>query len=509
MKRCITISLLLFLTLFMKGAIATVWYVNGVTGSDTNPGTVSEPLTSISTAVSLSMGGDVIKVAEGTYQEEVLVEGFDGLSISGGWNVDFSLHNPQDYQTIILDPDPTADTIAFSFLSSINCTLEGFTIQDFYKGVFSNNLRTDIDRSSIVSVYVLNNRMFNQRQYGIHFYSSYLVIEHNEVFGSGYAGIAGHADYSITHADIDGNYIEGSKGYGLYLIGAKQWNISNNYIIGSSSAGMNLNYCCYPKYVLNNTIVYNDGPGIRAGYVPVIYAKNNLVAFNGDYGLKRDGGYIIQPENNLVFGNLPDNYHDWVAAASDIQLDPELDPATYTLTSTSPAIDAGLDLTTTNIPNHPVTDYFGTPRTIEAGGDGLYDIGAHEYVPYIAFQEFNISKAEIKDKKNGYKLSLAGDFIWGADSDGIDILNEDVTITIGDYIEIIPAGAFQWDAVEENYLYIGVTGGITKFVFKQNGTFSCKASDLDLDVMNFEMPVYVALQVGDDMGETGVFFKIK
>ena len=63
--------------------------------------------------------------------------------------------------------------------------------------------------------------------------------------------------------------------------------------------------------------------------------------------------------------------------------------------------------------------------------------------------------------------------------------------------------------MEENYLHIGVTGGITKFVFKPNGTFSFKASDLDLDVMNFEMPVYVALQVGDDMGETGVFFKIK
>ena len=61
-------------------------------------------------------------------------------------------------------------------------------------------------------------------------------------------------------------------------------------------------------------------------YVPVIYAKNNLVAFNGDYGLKRDGGYIVQPGNNLVYGNLPDNYHDWVAADSDIQLDPELDP---------------------------------------------------------------------------------------------------------------------------------------------------------------------------------------
>jgi hypothetical protein len=84
-----------------------------------------------------------------------------------------------------------------------------------------------------------------------------------------------------------------------------------------------------------------------------------------------------------------------------------------------------------------------------------------------------------------------------------------VTITIGDYIETIPAGAFQWDAVEENYLYIGVPGGITKFVFRQNGTFSCDASGLDLDVMNFEMPVYVALQIGDDMGETGVFFKIK
>ncbi len=388
-----TLSLLvpLFLLLLPVQAFAEVWYVSSTNGNDLNSGTIMAPLASISAAVNdQAQNGDSILVSEGTYQEEILVEDFDTLTISGGWNADFSARNSDLYPTELMDPDITGYTTAFTFKRSFNCVLEGFTIQDFYKGIFSDNYNSGIDDAflaSTVAVHVTNNRMFNQRQYGIHFYSSYLVIEDNEIYDSGYANIAGHANYYVTHADINSNVIQGSNGYGLYLIGHKSWNIFNNFVSGHEIAGMNLNHCCERKYVLNNTIVFNNGSGIRGGYVPIIVANNNLIAFNGNYGIKRDGGYFIYSGNNLVFGNLPEDYYQQVAHPDDIHLDPMIDPVTFKLTSDSPAIDAGLDLTLTVYPGYPEADYFNAPRTLAAGGDGLYDIGAHEYylsIPEIA-----------------------------------------------------------------------------------------------------------------------------
>jgi len=506
----ITLLLILLQPIPATGA---VWHVNGATGNDANPGTVSAPLASIGAAViGLAQDGDIIRVAEGTYQEEVVIDGFDGLTISGGWSVNFLAQSPHNHPTVIIDPDPSANTIAFSFLSSINCVLEGFTTQGFQWGVYSLNERIDIVRSEIVAVNVANNRILSPRHYGIYFRSSYMVIEGNEVIGSGDSAIAGHGDYAITHADIVGNYVEGAKIYGLYLIGYNRWNIYNNFIIGNGSAGLNLNLGS--MNVLNNTILYNAGPGIRSGYYPIVYAHNNIVAFNNDYGLRRDNGWPISGYN-LVFGNNPADYNPdtetktgWPPAPTDIQQDPVLDPSTYTLTSDSPAINAGLDLTT--YPRgYPVTDYFGTPRSLLAGGDGFYDIGAHEYIPYTIFQTFNVSHAKVKEKKGAYNISLKGDFILGEDSNGIDIIYEDVTVTIGDFVEIIPAGAMQWDAEAQNYQYIGASGEITKFVLTLNGKFNCDVSSVNPDIADFSAPVYVALQIGDDLGETNIIFDVK
>ena len=104
---------------------------------------------------------------------------------------------------------------------------------------------------------------------------------------------------------------------------------------------------------------------------------------------------------------------------------------------------------------------------------------------------------------------MKGDFILGADSNGIDIINEDVTVTMGNFVETIPAGGFQWDAVAQNYQYMGVSGGITKFVLTQNDKFNCDASGVNYGVADFAAPVYVALQIGDDMGEANVLFDQK
>jgi hypothetical protein len=68
---------------------------------------------------------------------------------------------------------------------------------------------------------------------------------------------------------------------------------------------------------------------------------------------------------------------------TDITVDPQLDPVTHHLTAGSPCIDAGLD--------HyydwwngdvypPNTDFDGDGRSVALGGDGLYDMGADEYV---------------------------------------------------------------------------------------------------------------------------------
>src|SRR3954470_7947874 len=78
-------------------------YFVSSTGSDANAGTLAAPFKTIQKAVNTGVSADVIKVALGTYSENVVVAN-KALTIYGGYSADFSSRNSATNLTVISSP---------------------------------------------------------------------------------------------------------------------------------------------------------------------------------------------------------------------------------------------------------------------------------------------------------------------------------------------------------------------------------------------------------------------
>ena len=183
--------------------------------------------------------------------------------------------------------------------------------------------------------------------------------------------------------------------YGLYSVGSatsvlgevhaayNEYGIYSEYDLGTtiqnslvhSNAVSGIHVTGSSGVVAHNTLWGNGfGGGTTAGAGAVglrsgatVQVANNIIVSNDD-GLNCDGclgslGY------NLVWGNTTDYVNDASAASTDLSVDPLFMSATegdYRLSSTSPAIDAGV---TTSV----VTDFYGDTRPSGAAPDLGYD----------------------------------------------------------------------------------------------------------------------------------------
>ncbi|MFQ5613885.1 MAG: hypothetical protein ACE5H9_17325, partial [Anaerolineae bacterium] len=73
--------------------------------------------------------------------------------------------------------------------------------------------------------------------------------------------------------------------------------------------------------------------------------------------------------------------------------------------------------------------------------------------------------------------------------------------------ETVPAGSFERDNDDEGFQFDGDNGGIKKIDLRDDGEFRVKGRDLNLDGINLDEPVAFSLQIGDDLGETGIPFE--
>lgn len=341
---------------------------------------VPKDYTTIEDAIKASEKGDKIKVAQGTYYENIAMK--EGVILEGGWSKDFSRRDVATYVTTI-DGGKGGGWVVYG---ANGATLDGFAIVNaraigeegterrrigsgvhlrFSSPIIKNNTIKTNEPSGIYcygsSATIMNNIISENKEAGIRIENgSRLLIDGNIIKNNGEAGISSggpeNSYFKVFRNTINNN------GRGGIDADALSGIISNNVIYENAQAGIRC--VIIPMEIINNTVVANGMSGIVVEdrtVAPTI--KNNIVTHNKDSGIRAAGkGY----SHNLLFANniLPGSGEKWSTQHlyyvrrqyagfedersyqehMDIIADPlYMDAANhdYHLRSNSPAIDAG------------------------------------------------------------------------------------------------------------------------------------------------------------------------
>jgi hypothetical protein len=366
--------LIVLLTAYSLPLNATIRYVSK-TGLSIPPYTTWETAAdSIQKCINISVLGDTIYVANGVYQEKVIM--IPGLSLIGAGT-----------DSCVID----ARVFATSGLATIemkdSCFIKGFYILtsnnfDYGYGIYSIGQTGLITLNKFShahtgiylyysNIEVYKNYFTNLRR-GISIVNSNSIVRKNDIFtltetgGSGIFITAFTSNYTPL---IDSNYIE-TLGDGITkTIGASPTIKNNTIILKSGSTGISLSTS--NSTIIYNNLVYTDLGG-EAVYNPGVvylllynnYAKGNFVydaAFSiGSNDIVKnnvvtdaEGGVTTFSTQNLVFQyndvwNNDVNYYGFTPDTTNLSVDPMIvnDDSTqgdldFHLQKYSPLIDAG------------------------------------------------------------------------------------------------------------------------------------------------------------------------
>jgi hypothetical protein len=112
----------------------------------------------------------------------------------------------------------------------------------------------------------------------------------------------------------------------------------------------------------------------------------------------------------------------------------------------------------------------------------------------------SFAKLEIEQDRFDLKES----FTLGANSNGINPVTEKVTLQIGTFSVLIPAGSFN-QGFFEGFVFDGVISGVSlrvQIVPLGNNTFRFNAAGTDVDLTAHTNPVTVVLTIGINSGTT-------
>jgi hypothetical protein len=371
----------LLLLIFASSAFAQDIYVS-TSGSDSNPGTLSQPFLTIQKANSVAAAGDTVHVLPGTY------------TISGGAGVGFTLSasgssgNRITYisdtawgaQIVLNGGNNTSDPNVGIAVTGSWVDVVGFDITEGASGAY---------RAALVNTAGSNVRFIHNR---VHDLQHSTVILNCLTWGG--MGIGSFPGAGTT--DILENYVYNIGDYtnltcvfvhGIYDNSAGQ--IKNNIVFRNSGFGLNINRSGID--IVNNTIFQQAAGGIfidnSGGTWNAHHVNNNLI-FNVGIGSSHQNGISWQYTNdtpsdssyidNLVFqssGTQGNNFaqgSNTTPHTGDVQTNPLFinytgQPGNYNLcigsgnpygcTGASPGVGAG---TTAGA---PATDFNGNTRT--------------------------------------------------------------------------------------------------------------------------------------------------
>ena len=271
---------LIFLFVATGIAFADTWYVSDSTGSDSNPGTETEPFATIIQAVESANNGDTILVEEGTYSGDIVITN-DGLSLrslstwgsvidgenygiqltGNGLTVeDFKIQNSID--GIIVSGDNQTDDITLSsnWFSDISddgiyfyydTAVEGCTVIMEDNVIYSSGtgiyMEGNMGELEDVDIHILEN-LIDGPSHGILFnylFGGSVEISDNSIYDCRTSGIyvdeispdGEEVSFRIENNNIDLSGTDGS--YGIYMYNAERttW-IKGNTVTGDYDDGI-------------------------------------------------------------------------------------------------------------------------------------------------------------------------------------------------------------------------------------------------------------------------------
>jgi hypothetical protein len=139
------------------------------------------------------------------------------------------------------------------------------------------------------------------------------------------------------------------------------------------------------------------------------------------------------------------------------------------------------------------------------------NVRLHQDAP--AFAPVDIGPAQVTVRGPGQdQFNIQGNIELGAESDGVSLLNEGVTVTFDGFSETILAGRFRCakdDEGNEKCEFKDTSGGITEMAIairEDQLEFQVQATGLDLSGIELATPVPVSVQIGDDLGVREIRF---
>ncbi len=282
---------------------ANTWYVSTI-GSDTNDcATPSTPCLTINKAIGYAADGAVIKITEGSFGNNVLVN--KSVTLSGGWDTVFSTNSGG----ITIIEGKTVNVDDYDYTPTKTVVIDRLTIRNgdsLWEAALTNRENLTISNCEI----------YNQSNGGgIDSYGP-LVVNNCYIHDNNGAGVKNSSSTTINASQISNNNNEStSKGGGVSATsttGTKSLTITNSLIHGNKGryGGGGIDISSGISLTVDNSAIYQNsasegvGGGIRIdGYSNTVNINNTTISKNS---ASKGGGFYGGDINfnNTTFRNV-------------------------------------------------------------------------------------------------------------------------------------------------------------------------------------------------------------
>jgi hypothetical protein len=390
---------LLVSVLLPTAAAHTATYFVATTGSDSNPGTKSQPWRTVAYAVSTMVAGDTTYVMDGTYNEGVIRFKRSGTQAAQIKLLNYPEHSPK---IVFIDPD-ALHRILIQHSSGYNfpmgwITIEGLELTNGHDGIKWHNLHD----STIQRNWIHHNKFMGMLGIG----GTRIRIDRNRINHNGnfsacqgptpnvcnlHHGIYAHGTaYTITNNLIYGNLSFGIQQNGsstsaydttkhpsTEFSGAANWLIAHNtFAYNAYRGGMVVWGSRCTNSRIENNIFYENSVTVSTSPQGIEFVSSSSVT---RVKIRNNIAYATSPGGTIFIGSGVTEWVHYTQSGNSVNVSTPgfvHAPATlpnspnFALIAGSPAIDAGVPLAETRIA------FDGTPRPQGRAPD----IGAYEYV---------------------------------------------------------------------------------------------------------------------------------